>query len=412
MSLIYPCLNLDFAASRGAFDPRLSFTRATTASYLGQNGLIKTAVAGQPRIDFDYLGNCLGFLIEEARTNLLTYSEQFDNAAWTKVGTTVSANAATAPDGTTTDDLVKEDSTTGSHSIYQGVSKAASSITYTASVFLKAGPGSQRWPVLFLMESTNGVKTGPIDLTTGSFTGAASAFGSGFTLISSSITNFGGGIYRVSITATSSTAPSIVLNLPLCNTSGGNSTYTGDNTSGIYAWGAQIEAGAFATSYIPTTSAGVTRNADVCSMRTADIPGFVSNQGAALSVADSSVTGAQAFIYSLSQSGVYNDSVSVFVSASNVIQQGIYVGAADQGYIYSGSVSAGALYRIAGSFKVGSQAMSLNGAPTVTSSPAALPTMNTLAIGSMGSVYLNGHIRQLALFPQALASADLVTLTQ
>ncbi|MCP4789420.1 MAG: hypothetical protein GY881_04195, partial [Gammaproteobacteria bacterium] len=98
---VWPDLNLDFANSK-ELDPRITFTRSSVGTYVDENGIIQTAVDDQPRFDHDpATGESLGLLIEESRTNLLTYSEQFDQ--WDKGNnTTITPNAATAPDGSMT----------------------------------------------------------------------------------------------------------------------------------------------------------------------------------------------------------------------------------------------------------------------------------------------------------------------
>ena len=84
-----------------AFADLITFTRSTTATFVGSNGLIQSAAINAPRFDFDPVTLApLGFLIEEQRVNLLLYSAEFDNAAWAKTNTTITANATTSPDGT------------------------------------------------------------------------------------------------------------------------------------------------------------------------------------------------------------------------------------------------------------------------------------------------------------------------
>ena len=79
---VRPTLNLDFAKTK-VLDPRITYTRASTATFVGSNGLIQTAASGAARFDHNpTTGESLGLLVEEARTNRVTYSEQFDNAGW------------------------------------------------------------------------------------------------------------------------------------------------------------------------------------------------------------------------------------------------------------------------------------------------------------------------------------------
>lgn len=95
-----PSLLLDFANS-GRVDPRITFSRVSTATYFDNKGVLRTAPAGVPRIDYDpATGECRGLLVEEQRTNFLRYSEEFDNAYWIKARSSITTNAVTAPDGT------------------------------------------------------------------------------------------------------------------------------------------------------------------------------------------------------------------------------------------------------------------------------------------------------------------------
>ena len=101
-----PSLDLDFANTR-CLDPRITFSRASTATFVGADGLIQTAATNVARFDHDPVTReSLGLLVEEARTNLITYSEQLNNTGWFKNLVTVSANAGVAPDGTFTADQV------------------------------------------------------------------------------------------------------------------------------------------------------------------------------------------------------------------------------------------------------------------------------------------------------------------
>jgi hypothetical protein len=119
---VSPSLYLNFVNNE-VLDPRITFTRASTATYVGSDGLIKTAATNVPRFAHDPVtGEGLGLLIEEARTNLLLYSEQSDNAAWGKTNILTTANAVIAPDGTLTADKIYENSTASvQHTFYQSI---------------------------------------------------------------------------------------------------------------------------------------------------------------------------------------------------------------------------------------------------------------------------------------------------
>lgn len=242
-----PALDLNFVNGR-AFDSRITFSRTTTATYFNQAGLLATAAINEPRIDYDPVTHeSKGFLVEAAGTNLLTYSEQFDNAAWTKAKTTITANAITAPDGTLTADKFVEDNTSGLHQTYKLVTLTA--VSYTFSVFAKAGERSN----IKLSLAATGTNGAFFNLSTG----AVGTVDAGY---SAAIQSVGNGWYRcsVSVLATAVGWYSTVL---LANTPT-TSNYAGDGVSGAYIWGAQLETNSVATSYIPTVAATVTRALD------------------------------------------------------------------------------------------------------------------------------------------------------
>ena len=201
-----------------------------------------------------------GVLIEGARTNLLVRSQEFDNASWTKTRATATADAIAAPDGTLTAVAFIEDTTAAaSHEISQSVGKAASAIAYTASVYVR--PAGRDWLCFTLFDnSATGIRAW-FNVTTGAL-GTTAAIGAGFTSVSHSIEALAGGWYRCILTATSSTVAAI---RPIfyTSTADGSFSHTGDGTSGLYIWGAQLEAASFPSSYIPTTTASATRAADV-----------------------------------------------------------------------------------------------------------------------------------------------------
>jgi len=248
---VEPSLNLDFANSK-KLDSRITFTRGSTATYTDESGIIRTAAANEARFDHDGDGNSLGLLIEESRTNLLTRSEEFnDGAAWGKTNVTVTANAAVAPDGTTTADKLSATTTNGIHSIF---SAAISAGTYTFSVFAKKAE-YDRIIVNYYGISFN-LNTGVIEST------LPWQYNT-----SAKIEKFADGWYRCFVTGTA--AGNLYLSLANAAPAGNLSappSFAGDGTSGIYVWGAQLEAGSFPTSYIPTTSSTVTRSAEVVSM--------------------------------------------------------------------------------------------------------------------------------------------------
>ena len=249
-SVIVPTTILDTGA----------FTRSTTATYFDVDGVMQTAAIDVPRIGYDPVTHAhTGLILEAAATNLLVRSKEFDNGSWTKSESTFTANAVTAPDGTTTADKMVESTTASAyHYSYQGVSKSASAIQYTYSIYVK-NAGRELVVNVTSDGGSNGVGL-HFNPSTGVITSAASTFGT-YTGASGSAISIGNGWYRVTLTFTTNTAVLFSPQHTLHN--GSSTTYTGDGASGIYLWGAQLETGSTATSYIPTTSAQVTRAADV-----------------------------------------------------------------------------------------------------------------------------------------------------
>ena len=205
----------------------------------------------------------LGLLVEDARTNSLTYSQTFNTASWA-LGNITLGTAITAPDGTTTALKFEETAVNAQHRAFNGITTLTRSVPWTMSAYLKAA--ERRYAMLKLDDTNFGITIG-IDLLTGT-TWQPSDASTGWSSISSSVESLANGWFRLIVTGTpsgagtSGTGQVFVSNVNSGNTFDG---YLGTLGSGIYVWGVQVEQGAFASSYIPTTSASATRAADVTS---------------------------------------------------------------------------------------------------------------------------------------------------
>ena len=209
-----------------------------------------------PRLDYTN-SSCPSLLVEPQRTNLFIRSEELDNVIWSKTNTTVTANATTSPSGILNADKLVEDTANSQHYINQSFLNSNSLFTY--SIYAKKGERDFLSINAFATIPNNFtyVPTAYFDLNNGT-TGTVSN-------CIASIVNVGNGWYRCIVQCTS-VFPQTSLNVSFYNyiaNTINNTTYLGNGTSGIYLWGAQIEAGAYPTSYIPTVAASVTRNADV-----------------------------------------------------------------------------------------------------------------------------------------------------
>ena len=257
-----PSLDLQFATSK-TLDDRVSgtnlitFTRASSGTYVDSDGLIKTAVTDEARFDHDPVtGESLGLLIEEARTNSITPSVPQDTSPWSpRADTTCTLNAATAPDGTLTATKVSADVGNTSYAWDRYTLGTAITGPSVVSVYAKdSGEGG----CAIAVNNTSGLSIYQFNFTTknGVLVGAGDGrnpqnleLPNGWFRLSFSI---GPGFTRITLNARSEWSAT---NNP-----------TGNGVNGVLFWGAQLEEGSFPTSYIPTSGSTVTRAADVASI--------------------------------------------------------------------------------------------------------------------------------------------------
>ena len=230
---IKPTLLLDFANTK-QLDPRITFTRASTATYYGT----QTA---------------------KAEENLLLQSQDF-TTSWSLVGgnTTVTANTSTAPDGTTTADTLTEDATTGIHICYQTV---ATSGTVTISVFAKLGSGTRFLTIGVSRDGTH-TSSATFNLSLGTNT-QTQVNGGIYASPSATITAVAQSFYRCTFTVTTDTATLVRIGLndtgtPTSSNRAFGASYTGDGTSSLIIWGAQLEQRSAVTAYTVTTTQTIT----------------------------------------------------------------------------------------------------------------------------------------------------------
>jgi hypothetical protein len=239
-----------------------TFTRATVASCRLSSGLLKKVASGVARSHYSAAGAYLGYYAEGARTNLCLQSEDL-TTSWVNTRSSESANATAAPDGTSTADKLIEDATAGAtHLITITQATITSGATQSVSGFFKAGERS--WVLLQCADATLTNFFGAyFDLTNGA-TGANDVAGAG-AVSAKSIESWGNGWYRCVVTgAVNGGVTSAGVRIYTANADSGK-TYNGDNSSGLYCWGLQHEEASFASSYIPTTTIAVARNADILS---------------------------------------------------------------------------------------------------------------------------------------------------
>jgi hypothetical protein len=395
-------LDLRFAQQK-TLDPRITFTRASSGTFVGSDGLIKTATTNEARFDHNpTTGESLGLLVEEQRTNLLLRSEELSNATWAKDFTVATADQATAPNGTLTADKVAEDSTTNFHAISQYVSGFASGAVASLSIYAKA---AGRTKFRIQTDSTGGSGTADFDLSAVTATSGTGVFSAG------SIQAVGDGWYCCSVRCTTSGAGAIGLKVILAATTYGTS-YAGDGTSGIYLWGAQLEAGSFPTSYIPTTTATVTRSADVASITGANFSSWYRQDEGTVFAETRQLGDVLGFAFAVSD-GTDNNRIAQFRNTTTLSSRNVRSGtAANPGNI--AIASSQALVKSAIASIAGNSGAAANGVAATDSAPVAMPTVDRLqiALGAPGSTPINGTIRRFTYWPTRLSNSTLQEITR
>lgn len=374
-----------------------------------------SAVYG-PRFTHDLAtGKSLGLFIEGSRTNLFNYSEQIDNAGWLKTGiATVSADNASAPTGATTADLLTENSTASTqHRIYQ-VPTVANGTTYTVSAFVKRGSGSRHFGII--LNTGTVVARVYFDLETGALGTVVSGSGT--------ITSYPNGWYRCTATGVSGGVTGTVY-LQMCNgTTSGSETYSGDGTSGMYIWGTQLEAGEFASSYIPNTSgaSSVNRAADQVQITGTNFSSWYNqNQGTViLEATHGYILPSSAFLYpfqisnstgteSFGAFNTNNSSQNVTYILGTTVAGGQYMQFSTNKLFGTGT------YKTAVSYSADSVFTSNDGSPVSSDTSVAIPSVDRLTIGGIAvfgsSAFFNGAIGRFRYFNRALSQNKLSVLS-
>jgi len=381
---------------------------STVGEYIPTTSTINSA----PRFDHNpTTGESLGLLVEEQRTNLLLRSEEFDNASWGKNFCSVVANTTTAPDGTVSADLIREDASTNTHGINQPFSTIT---TGSFTVFCKAA-GRNFCTAYF---SGSGQRaTVFVNLLTGAIT---QEIYTGTTKISSTVTSAGSGWWKISVSATGTSLTSVIIlpSLTGTGTSSGES-YLGDGVSGIYVWGAQLETGAFPTSYIPTTTAAATRSADVASITGTNFSSWYNQtEGTLLCNAKDAIVFPSSLRHyadltpnSLAYSISIVQSNAGYTGPGQNIVAGVY-NLSLQAAIDLNAQTAEAL-RVAIAYKANDVSASRNGVLGTPDTVASLPTPDRLLIGSSATLrHCNSPISRITFWPQRLPDSTLQVITQ
>ena len=407
-------LDLNFAGT-AALPATVTFSRGTNATFTNSAGNVQlTSGVNDPRFDYDPITLvCKGLLIEEARTNLFTYSSQFDNAAWTPgllntTGTPAWINVGIAPDGTTSADALIASTSNGNHYSSQTITRTAGSYTHT----VYAKPFGYNFVAIQIRDLAGTFKSAEFNVLTGVVVNSTGA-------LSTAVVSVGNGWYKCSFAFNAGIGSTGGNDAIFVGSIAGNwnSGFSGDGTSGILVWGAQAEAGAFATSYIPTTAAAATRNVDVAVMTGTNFSSWYNQtQGTMFAQYESfnPSTAVTDGVFSISDgtstnrinlhTGVSGYQAYNFVTTGNVLQFSVV----------RTPFVAGAFVKFAGAYVNSSFAAYADGTQMgATSTSATMPTVNQLQIGGLENIGypLNGHIARITYYPTRLPNATLQALT-
>ena len=375
-------------------DGDFDFSRGSTATRVNKDGLIEVVDSNVPRLDYPLIDgvvqDCPSLLLEPSRTNLIQYSEDFSDDAWEKTDITVTSNNAISPNGTLNADKLERTSI-GSY-LKTDVSTSGEQ-SYT--VFLKKGDLN----FARLLAKGSGNPNVYFDLNNGTVGTETNAIGS--------IEYYGNGWYRCNIVY-DVTITSVRIYV----------TENDDSTEGIngyiYLWGAQVEQGSYATSYIPTSGSTVTRVAETCNgAGTSDT--FNASEGVLFVEMAALAREKTLFeLISLSDGTTTNRMYLGFASGTNKL---IWLYGAS---VFSGdttSIETTNNNKIAFKFKDNDFAIWVNGVEIdsqLSGSTFSSNTFNTMGFDSgsgSATTRLYANLKQIIVFDSALTDAELQALT-
>lgn len=358
-----------------------------------------------PRIDYTN-GSCPSILVEPQRTNLVLYSEQFDNAVWISQNVSLTANNTTSPSGNLDADLVNVSATNGEHNVYNLTPIVITpNVDYTFSYFVKKGTGRYACVVIYYAGVGGGF--GPYatyDLNTNTLVASGAIVG---TFTSSKLETFPNGWVKISVTGKGNFISAVIAPdfrnaanlIPGWTFTGTNETYS--------IWGAQLELGSYATSYIPTVASSVTRNADVISKT--GISSLIGQTEGTLFVDFIAPDGIAPIILNLATSNqTYLESIYLEYDPSvSSLSLRIWTNGSLVGGVTKTSIIKGNRYKVAVSYKANDTAMYINGSLVsgLTQPNAIQSNLSEIYIGNLAG--LTGN----ATFTGAIVSATAIWKT-
>jgi hypothetical protein len=404
-------LDLHFAKTKSLVDATtganlVDFTRASSGTYVDSEGVIQIASTDEPRFDHDpTTGESLGLLVEEQRTQpLVLQSERIDQSPWTLTLASVVAETSVLPNGGNNAYKLVPDSGSGAGLCRQNPTLADNTV-YTISIFAKAAGFSQFFIQLFDKAGTF-AQSRTIDLSTGGVSGSET--GSSIT----SAVNYGNGWYRLILANVNSLSGATTPNVRF------RVAGTGDGTSGIYFWGAQLEAGSFPTSYIPTTDATATRAADVASISGSNFSGWYRQDEGTVFAEATPIgdNGSNQFFYSISD-GALGDEIRMFKTSGNSSITSALEDSVDgitSNFFGNTNSPFGQSFKTAHAFANNYASRAVGGLDSGVDNSVTVPAVNQIRIGArMNDTFpSNLHLFRLTYWPARLPDSTLQTITQ
>jgi hypothetical protein len=381
-------------------DSRLTVSRSTSAYRTKSNGVMELVAANLPRFDYDPVsGEIKGLLVEEGRTNLLVRSQEFDNASWALTGLTITANATTAPDGTTTAD--RSNNTAGAVSLLNQNNTIAASSTndYYVSVYVKpVAPNVDVTLNCYYIGSAEDNVT--FNFTTMTASGVPYAGEYIFEALANGWYRIG---YRITRDATG-----VRTQISWRLWPSGRAQTSGD----MYLWGAQLELGAHVTSYIPTVASTVARSPDVVSMPTASW--FNATEGTLIAEATTITPTTATRRFAQLCDALFSNRILLGLSAATTARFFVQASGVTQADL-TGSVPGPAQpNRLAGAYKVNDFQGYANGVSIGADTSGSVPSVTQLVVGSEAATagpQLCGHVRRVTYYPRRLTNAEMQQAT-
>jgi hypothetical protein len=390
----------------------LTYT-APSAKYVMNNAATLVS-ASTIRTEYNAAGTAQGIRIEEARTNICLQSEDF-TTTWANSNSTETSNSIAAPDGTTTADTITASAGNAVHGIFQSGPVGTTAVNYAVSVFVKKG--THRYVALSCNHAAEDFVCAVFDLD--GVTGAATETDVGTTsgtIASTSQTSMGNGWYRLVVvgswTGTGKTPSIGFATAATGNSFGtfGNITFNAAGTETFYLWGAQVELGSFATSYIKTVAATVTRAADQISLATSAFPWSATAGSVICAYNQLEPLAAERTIWTIGQAAASNFR---FVLRNDTADPYFYVvdSGATQAGIDAGTAAANVVNKSAVAWAANDFAHSFNGGAAGTDGAGTIPNVDTLYLAFSARVQERNtvYIRTFCYRPRRITNANVVT---